>query len=294
MMNRADALSRAAADRPDAIRPDAVRPDAARPDAVRPDAVRPAESAPVVILTFSYSGSELLGDYLASSGSLSCTALTGLLPMCESVAATWQAVEQREQLSALARSSIRAVVSSLAIARGISAGARLADAGPPRWCETAISSTSSASVFLKAFPQARFMCFYRSCADVIADALESNPWGLGNTEFWAYSGADPGNNVAAVGAYWAERTRALLDFQLAQPRSCLSVRREDLEADAPEQLRRVWSFLGLSPPAAAIRPPGDPVAGAGGTRPRFPVGRLSSRLRTVINELHARLGYPAL
>jgi protein-tyrosine sulfotransferase len=273
MMKRADALSRPAFD--------------------RPDPVRPAESAPVVILTFSYSGSELLGDFLAGSDSLSCTALTGLLPMCESVAATWQQVERREQLSALAKSSIRALVSSLAMAHSISAEARLADAGPPRWCETAISSTSSAGVFLRAFPQARFICFYRRCEDVIAEALEGNPWGLGNTEFWAYSAADPGNNVAAAGAYWVERTRALLDFQLAQPRSCLSLRREDLEADAPEQLRLVWSFLGLSPPAAASWPPGDPAVQRG-AQPRFPVDRLPSRLRTVINELHARLGYSAL
>jgi hypothetical protein len=267
------------------------------PRSDRPATGRPAENAPAVILTFSYSGAEILSDFLADSAALSCTVRSGLLPMCESVVATWQEVERREQLSALAKSSIRALVSSMAMARSISAGAHLDDSGPPRWCETAVSSTSSARAFLRVFPQAQFVCFYRRCEDVITETLESNPWGLGNTEFWAYSGADPGNSVAAAGAYWAERTRALLDFQAAQPRSCLSLRREDLDADAPEQLRLVRSFLGLTPAAVASALPGHPGVQREAQRevsPRFPADRLPPRLRTVINEVSARLGYPAL
>jgi hypothetical protein len=99
---------------------------------------------------------------------------------------------------------------------------------------------------------------------------------------------------AHLRAYWAERSRAILDFQLAQPQSCLSLRREDLEADAQEQMRLVWSFLGLTPPRAVIRQRSDPAVTEHGARPRFPVDRLPPRLRTVINELHATLGYPPL
>jgi hypothetical protein len=265
-----------------------------KPVSDRTDPLRPAESAPIVILTYSHSGVEILCDFLASSSSLFCTARTGLLPMCELAASTWRRIERREQLSALARSSIRALVNSMALARSVDSGARIADSGPPRWCETAISGTRAAETFLKIFPQAKFVCFHRRCDEVISEALESNPWGFGQTELWPFSSADPGNSLATAGTYWAEHSRAILDLQLAQPQACLSLRREDLEADAQEQMRLVWSFLGLTPPRAVIRPGGDPVVTEHGARPRFPADRLPPRLRTVINELHATLGYPPL
>jgi hypothetical protein len=265
-----------------------------KPVSDRTDPLRPVESAPIVILTFSHSGVEILGDFLASSSSLSYTTRTGLLPMCEAVASTWQHIERREQLSALARSSIRALVTSMTLARSVASGARIADSGTPRWCETAISGTSSAEIFLKIFPQAKFVCFHRRGDEVISEIIESNPWGFGKTEFWPYSSANPGNSLATAGAYWAERSQAILDFQLAQPQSCLSLRREDLEADAQAQMRLVWSFLGLTPPSAVIRQRCDPVVTDHGARPRFPADRLPPRLRTVINELHATLGYPPL
>jgi hypothetical protein len=260
----------------------------------RADPPGQAGSAPVVVLTFSYSGVEILSDFLASSSSLSCTVRTGLLLMCEAAASTWQQIERREQLSALAKSSIRALVSSMALARGIDSGTRIAGSGTPRWCETAISATSSAETFLRIFPQAKFVCFHRRCDDVISEVIKSNPWGFGKSEFLPYSFADPGNSVATVGAYWTERSRALLDFQLAQPESCLSLRREDLESDAQEQMRMVWSFLGLAPPDAVMQQRNEPVVTERLVRSPFPVDRLPPGLRAVINELHARLGYSRL
>jgi Sulfotransferase family len=214
--------------------------------------------------------------------------------MCEAIAATWQQIERREQLSALARSSIRALVTSMARVRSVASGAPIADSGTPRWCETAISGTSAAGTFLNIFPQAKFVCFHRRGDEVISEVIESNPWGFAKADFWPYSAAYPGNSLATAGAYWAERSRAILDFQLAQPQSCLSLRREDLEADAQGQMRLVWSFLGVDPPSATIRHRGDPAVTEHGARPRFPADRLPPRLRTVINELHATLGYPPL
>jgi hypothetical protein len=168
--------------------------------------IRPAGSAPIAILTFSHSGVEIIRDFLASSSALCCTTRTDLLPMCESVAATWQSIEGRERLSALAKSSIRALVTSMALAQSITSGTRIADSGAPRWCETTISGTSSAGTFLKIFPQAKFVCFHRRCDEVISEIIQSNPWGFGKTEFWPYSSANPGNSVATAGAFWAERS----------------------------------------------------------------------------------------
>ncbi|MFI5067206.1 MAG: sulfotransferase [Streptosporangiales bacterium] len=247
----------------------------------------PTTSEPIIILTFSHSGAEILTEALARSALLACTARTGVLPLCEAVASTWQRVERRQHLSALAIASIRSLVTSMAIARTLESGAL-------RWCETATSGAGSAATFLKIFPKTKFICFHRRADEVIEEAIANNPWGFGKTEFWPYSSAEPGNSLAMAGAYWAESSQSILDFQAAQPQACLSLRREDLEADAPEQMRLVWPFLGLTPPDAVIRQRPDPVLTEHGARPRFPADRLPPRLRTVINELHARLGYPPL
>ena len=75
----------------------------------------------------------------------------------------------------------------MTLARSLASGTRITDSGTPRWCETAISGISSAGTFLKIFPQAKFLCFYRRCDELAAEALASNPWGFGKTEFWQYS-----------------------------------------------------------------------------------------------------------
>jgi protein-tyrosine sulfotransferase len=253
---------------------------------------RPAGAAanePVIVLTCSHSGVEVLNDLLSGFPSLACTSRTGLLPMCEAVAATWRRVEGRASLSSLAVASIRALAISMSCAV-------TADSGALRWCETALSGTVAAETFLKVFPGAKFICFYRRCDEVISEAIDSNPWGLGGTEFWQYSSAAPGNSVAMIGAYWADGTKALLDFERAQPSSCMGVRHEDLAADAPAQMRAICSFLGLTPSNATMhqneqawKPPSGPDG-----RPLFPADRFPPRLLTMVNDLHDRLGYPLL
>jgi Sulfotransferase family len=249
-----------------------------------------ATNEPVILLTCSHSGVEVLSDLLSAFPSLVCTSRTGLLPMCEAAASTWRRVEGRASLSSLAVSSIRALATSMICVL-------TADSGALRWCETAISRPGSAETFLKIFPRTKFICFHRRCDDVITEAIDSNPWGFGGTEFWSYSSAGPGNNVAMVAAYWADCAQALLDFERAQSRSCLSVRQEDLAADAGGQMRAICSFLGLAPSRSATRQPGEqasPSASGPDDRTRLPADRLPPRLLAMVNDLHARLGYSPL
>jgi hypothetical protein len=249
--------------------------------------LRPAGNEPIIVLTFPHSGSETLSDLLARSAAISCTSRTGLLPMCESVASTWQHIERRRELTALAVSSIRALVTSMAIASTAASGA-------PRWCETAISGTGCAATFLKVFPQASFICLHRRCDAAIPAAVRSHSPEFGKTGVWPGSSADQENGLATICTQWAESTRALLEFQDTHPESALRVRREDLDADVTGQLGRLWSFLGLDSEGATVRPRCRPVQAELTPRTEFPADRLPPQLRTVINELHAELGYPPL
>jgi hypothetical protein len=250
-------------------------------------AVRLAGNEPIIVLTFPHSGSEALSDLLASSGAISCTARTGLLPMCQSVASTWQRLNQRHELTALAVSSIRALVTSMAITHA-------ADSGASRWCETSVNGPVPAATFLKAFPKTSFICLHRRCDEAISAALRGHSQGSAETAAWPGLPVDQENSLAALCMFWAESTRALLDFQRAHPQSSLPLRREDLDAGEPGQLNRVWSFLGLDAPDSTIRPRRHPAPVQSAARIEFSADRLPSRLRTLINDLHAELGYPPL
>jgi hypothetical protein len=239
---------------------------------------------PIIVLTFAHSGSEVLTELLSRSAAVSCTARTGLLPMCESVASTWRQVERRPELTALAVSSIRALVTSMTIARTAHSGAQ-------RWCETAISGTGPASTFLKVFPQASFICLHRRCEAAISSAARRYARQAGRTQLWPTASAEAGDGLTAACAHWAESTRALLDFQRAHPESSLRLRREDLDADGAAQLGRLWPFLGLTDPGARIRRESESASDRLPPAPDFPGRRLPPPLREAINELHAELGY---
>ncbi len=237
------------------------------------------------MLTLPHSGAEVLRDNLASSAAISCTARTGLLPMCESVASTWRQIERRAELTALATSSIRALVTSMA-------AARTATSGASRWCETAISGIGAAGTFLKVFPETSIICLHRRCDAVLTAAMRAFPRAFADESPWPDSPAAQDSAFTFVCTQWAESTQALLDFQLANPRSSLRLRREDLDSDAQAQMTAVWSFLGLTAPSAAPPSESDHEPGPRQPPPRYPLDRLPSPLRAAINELHVKLGYP--
>jgi len=251
---------------------------------------------PIIVLAYGYSGVDRLESILAGYPGLACTSGTGILPLCAQAAATWQRHERTTTgMSAIAASSVKALATTmitciLAAGRG------------SRWCETA-TAAAPAGTFARLFPQAQFVCLYRACGPVIAEATRSARWGLGDAGIADFAAAYPGNSVAAVGAYWRAATTALLDFETAHPGRSLRVRHEDLTADPAAAASAVVRFLGLDPrraglPAAA---PQDLDLVAAGSSPdtgdgaeQIPAELIPAPMLERINTLHARLGYPAL
>jgi hypothetical protein len=244
-----------------------------------------AGTAPIVLLTFPYSGAEALSDLVSSLPGIVCTSRTGVIPLCHAAADTWENIERRGErsLSPLAVASIRSLVNQMFCALA-------ADSGDRRWCETVVSGTPVAETFLRIFPATRFICFYRRCDSVIADVLSRNPWGLGDTEFWRHFTAGQGNSVATIAAYWAERVQSLLDFETAHARSSMRVRLEHLEHCDGSDMDSLCEFLVLPP----IHRDSSPAAPSVGPQTVALAGRIPPGIRQHVNELHSRLGYPAL
>jgi hypothetical protein len=248
---------------------------------VRPAQERGGPQAPVIVLAYAQSGAARLQRLLRDTGALACTTSTGVLPACDQAAAAWRQIDDRERLSPLALASIRSLASGMI-------AAILAQAGRPRWCETAFVAPDSAETFLRAYPGARFVCLHRSCPEVIRAAISAHPWGLADTPFARHTRAYPASSSAAIAAYWAFVTGSLLRFEAAHPQACLRVRYEDL-AGHPGTAGQILDFLGLEPDGAAGVPwREEEEAGPA----RVPASQIPPPLLRDVDELMSRLGYP--
>lgn len=269
-----------------AVQPAAVA--AARADA-------PGSGAPVIVLTYGQAGARRLQAFLDGQPELACTTATGLLAACDQAAAAWRQAERRPagQLSALAITSLRTLAS--AIITTITAAA-----GRPRWCETSAAERSAAETFLRVFPATRFLCLHRAFPDVAFAVLSANPWGVSGPGFAAYTAAHPASTLAALAAWWAGHTAQILAFEQDHPDACRRIRYEDLAENPGVAEHGIREFLGLKagiaavpalPGAAADGPSGADAPGCGAG---IPAAQIPPPLLHQVNNLHARLGYPAL
>lgn len=251
---------------------------------------------PIVVLTYACAGADLMRLLLAGCPELACTSGSGLLPLCEQAALTWQRAEGHDgPPSALALKSIRALTGSMI-------SLLLAREGKRRWCEIATAQPAYAETFLRAYPGTRFLCLHRNCADVIRVAVRANPWGLSGREFGPFAAAYAGYNAAALAAYWVEHTRPMLEFEESHPGACRRVRYEDLAGSPGSLPSEILTFLDLDQVSAVTPSPmhGPDSAGGGegaeflGAAAGIPVDQLPPPLLSEADDLMARLSYPPL
>jgi Sulfotransferase family len=268
-----------------------------------PGQARQAAAGPIVVLTYSFSGSRRLQDVLERDPELACTAGTGILGLCDVAARAWASVEESngEHLSSLAATSIRAtLVPMMTVIMARSSRAR-------RWCETATANPAAAETFLRIVPGTQFLCLHRSCPDLVRAVLASSPWGILSGPFTPYLQAYPANTAAAIAACWADSAGQLLDFETRHPGSALRVRYEDLASDPAATSRAISAFTGITPASPVPELAQDELPGGGttggspagpdagfpaGPETRFPAAMLPTQLIQRINHLHDQLNYP--
>jgi hypothetical protein len=252
------------------------------------------KNAPIILLSYLHSGARWVQDLLAAGTSLGCTSGTGILPLCAGAAETWRRVEGGDGrvMSRLAVTSIRGLVTAQVTAI-------LADLGRTRWCEVATGDPDAARWFREVFPHAVFVCVHRSCPDMIAAGVAGRRWGLHGQGLGQYLMSYPGNNVAALAAYWADATTELLAFENANPQIACRVRYEDATAEDSQALAtlREWLRLdraavaGCPEPPNATQPEAETV---GPAQAEVPLDLIPQPLRRYIGDLHAKLGYAPL
>jgi hypothetical protein len=270
-------------------------PSAEGPKAGRGDTpAAGARDGPVIVLSYAYAGADRVQRVLADGAELACTSGTGIIPLCGAAAETWRRVERRPgtAMSPLAAVTIRKLVAAQVTAI-------LASSGQTRWCELATALPSAAEAFIQVFPDARFVCVHRSCPDMVCACVQANPWGQQGHGLTPYLLTYPGNNVAALAAYWANSAEQLMAFESSNREVAHRVRYEDVAAHPDHALAAVRSALGLGNAeqygAYPAKPDlfSEPDATPAEPPAKVPTEMIPEQLRQHISRLHADLGYPS-
>jgi protein-tyrosine sulfotransferase len=269
--------------------------------------------APVFVLTSSRSGSTLLRFLLDGHPDLACPPETSIASACAALAHSWDVVEHSSSgerrrisdpitLSPHAAAAIRAAIDRLR-------DHYLSRHGKRRWCDKSLDSYQFADIVAQVYPDARFICLFRHCMDVVASGVESCPWGVSRYGFDPFAAQYPGNSVAAIGSYWLTYAAATLAFKERNAERCHVVRYEDLVTAPEEEAEGIFSFLGVAQVPGIAQTcfrtphegdgPGDEkiwftneiTSGSMGRGVAVPAAALPPPLREAINETLAKLGY---
>jgi hypothetical protein len=166
-----------------------------------------------------------------------------------------------------------------------------------------------------ALPRRAVPVWHRDGQNVIRAGVQANPWGLADRGLAPYVAAYPGSSLAAMAAFWADRSEALLRFEEAHPGNCHRVRHEDLARHPGSVADEISAFVGADAalPTAMATPaelsrgglPGVTDGEAGTGRDGngkdggpgglgLPAGLMPRGLADRVNDLQARLGYAPL
>ncbi|HEX5876320.1 MAG TPA: sulfotransferase [Pyrinomonadaceae bacterium] len=199
---------------------------------------------PVFVLSCERSGSTLLRYIIDTHPQVCSPAHLHLGQLCRSlyisifysIGQTMEVTDEamRERLVA---GETRRVIDEL-MARYVSAK------GKQMWCEKTTENLQYLKLLHDVFPDARYVCLYRNCMDVVHSSIECSRLGF-IPELAPYVQKRPDNIVAAMVESWVEKTTTLLEFELAHTSQCFRIKYENLVAEPSQTLAPMFASFGL-------------------------------------------------
>jgi protein-tyrosine sulfotransferase len=134
---------------------------------------------PVFVLCMARSGSTLVRFLLDAHPELACPPETSLPALCGQLAVVWSLIEGAPlsanrgdappQVPDAAIAGIRRMLDEMT-------GGYLTRRGKKRFCDKSLGSALTATLLLRIYPEARFVCLYRHPMDMIRSGLDACPW----------------------------------------------------------------------------------------------------------------------
>ncbi len=116
--------------------------------------------------------------------------------------------------------------------------------GKRLWCEKTTENLQYLWFLNEVFPDARYLCLYRNCMDVVHSSIECSRLGF-LPELAPYVQRRPENLVAAMVESWVEKTKILIEFERAHLSQCFRIKYETLVAEPSRTLSLMFASLGL-------------------------------------------------
>lgn len=116
--------------------------------------------------------------------------------------------------------------------------------GKQMWCEKTTENLQYLRVLYDVFPDARYICLYRNCMDVVHSSIECSRLGF-IPELAPYVQKRPDNIVAAMVDSWFEKTSVLLEFEQAHAEQCFRIKYETLVTEPSQTLSAMFAALEL-------------------------------------------------
>lgn len=261
-------------------------------------------TAPIFIVSGSRSGSTLLRYVLDSHAEVGCPPELHLGDLCRALSWSQALVDEERKNSPAVLEKCRRTIDDMM-------SGYLARVSKSRWCEKSISTVDHLPLVRSIFPDAKFICLYRNCMDVVHSGLEVSKYGFAGYGFGSFVSRRPDNTVAALMDYWCDKVAKALKFEANQGPVTHRLRYEDLVLDPEPVIAELLQFLDLeADPELTSRifamshqgGPGDSNIvftreiertglGKGST---IPFRQIPDDQRERANGLLAKLGYPVI
>jgi putative sterol carrier protein len=116
--------------------------------------------------------------------------------------------------------------------------------GKTQWCDKSPDNLHHLPILYSVFPDARYLCLYRNCLDLVHSLMEYNRLQLFE-EVLYFVQKNSGNMVDAMIDYWITQTKNTLLFERLHPGQCFHVKYESIVRDPSGTLAAMFSFLGV-------------------------------------------------
>src|SRR5688572_32570200 len=199
---------------------------------------------PIFVLSCERSGSTLLRYIIDTHPQVCSPAHLHLGQLCRSLYtsifySTGQTMEVRDEATRerLVAGEVRAIVDGFMQGYARTKGKQM-------WCEKTTDNLQYLRILRDVFPDARYVCLYRNCMDVVHSSIECSRLGF-MPELAPYVRKRPDNVVAAMVESWIEKTKILIEFEQAHLAQCFRIKYETLVAEPARTLAPMFGSIGL-------------------------------------------------
>ena len=204
---------------------------------------RPQARASFIIST-ARSGSTLLRYILDSHPAISCPGELYIGQLCRDLYLTVDntkgqvaAASDRAKRERIVLDEVRRIIFELMDSYARARNAQM-------WCEKTPTNVNHLRILARVFPEAKYICLYRNCMDVVYSLIEANSYGW-YPDLVRYIHRNPENIISAMIESWIDKTNRMVEFELANPANCFRLKYESLVLDTSNTLKPLFEFLGL-------------------------------------------------